>query len=431
MDTAKGNSKFMFIGFSYILLQPFLDLLTSLSLHLFEKDLTISLLTRMIFLIFAGIYLLFFSRLYQKNVFLYFGILFIFFVIQLMINHSYKPTFHLFEELKYMVKLIYFVVVLIFYYVLFKQIPPYQNKTIHYLVYASTIIGLIMLVSGMTGTAFSSYEGGKEGNVGWFYAGNELGAILAMSFPIVVLSALLKSRKFWISAALLIYSLLALGTKVGYGAIVMVLVIALIMSTYNHFLHKKNWGSIVILVLFLICTIAYTPFSPLAHNLNIHLSWLGVGNQTNKIEHVTNEQVENLVYSGREKFLSDQKQFYLAAPLSQKLFGMGYGGNYQKNAKLIEMDFYDVFFSFGMIGVVLYFIPIVFLVIRLFNVAGMNLFRYINTQNALMITGIILGFGISFTAGHVLTAPAVSIYLALLLSYFVVNLEQMDEMKKV
>ena len=60
---------------------------------------------------------------------------------------------------------------------------------------------------------------------------------------------------------------------------------------------------------------------------------------------LTDSEVKSLIYSDRDKFLKTYKQYYKDAPLSQKLFGMGYAGNYTDKIKLIEMDFHDLFFS--------------------------------------------------------------------------------------
>ena len=52
--------------------------------------------------------------------------------------------------------------------------------------------------------------------------------------------------------------------------------------------------------------------------------------------------------------------------MSQKLLGMGYAGNFKYNEqkqpdpKLIEMDFHDWFYDFGIIGFVLLMIPFIY-----------------------------------------------------------------------
>jgi hypothetical protein len=195
----------------------------------------------------------------------------------------------------------------------------------------------------------------------------------------------------------------------------------LIMAIFELIKVRKRfyWIRLLILVGFLAGTICYFPFSPLAKNMNMHLSWLGLDKKTSvESPPVTEEQVENLVYSGREKFLAVQRQYFNEAPLVQKTFGMGYGGNYQKEAKMVEMDFYDVFYSFGILGFILYFIPFGSFLLRAIFLVVKNFPQSFTIPNVLVATGIILGIGISFTAGHVLTAPGVSIYLALLMSYY-------------
>jgi len=396
------------VAMLYIILQPILDLFTSLSLHLLDKDLTIGIVLRFVFLLFMGVYLLITWSLSR----IYLSILAVFLIIHFLVNHAIKPVFDPISEIKYMVKLIYFVVTLLFYFVLIRTCG--KEKLLNHLVAAITIIGVVMVLSGITGTAFNSYQGGKEGNVGWFYAGNEIGAILAMGFPVVVLAALKKSNWRWISVLFLIYSLFALGTKVGFGAIVIIFITAIIMSII-----KKKWLHSLLLAGILAGTFCYFPFSPLAKNMNMHLSLLGLDKKTAlESAPVTEEQVENLVYSGREKFLSVQRHYFREAPLSQKIFGMGYGGNYQKSAKLVEMDFYDLFFSFGILGFILYFLPFGLFLLRAILLFLKNLPQSFSISNVMIAVGILLGVGISYTAGHVLTAPGVSIYLALLMSYY-------------
>lgn len=50
----------------------------------------------------------------------------------------------------------------------------------NYIVYSTLIINIAMVVSIATGTDSNSYGWLKLGSRGWFYAGNELGSILAI-----------------------------------------------------------------------------------------------------------------------------------------------------------------------------------------------------------------------------------------------------------
>ncbi|MCQ6278670.1 O-antigen ligase family protein [Bacillus sp. EB600] len=427
----------------FILIQPFLDLITSLSLRLLQSSLTIGLLVRFAVLFF-GLFYLFFLRKYpnKKRIISYLIVLFVILCINLINNFYVKSPFSISEELKFILKTCYFLVMLFAYSVVFKSVEKelLKSKILNYIVYAMTIIGIVMVIAAVTGTSYQSYEGGKAGYIGWFYAGNELSAILAMGFPIIVLTALKKSKWYWIPVFLVIFSLLSLGTKVGYLTILLVLCIGLIFSLLNNFgvpnkeFKKIPYVNILLTFFFLLGVIFYTPFSPIAKNMDIQMSWLGINknidqpkaeknHEKKEVNHVTDAQVQNLVFSGREKFLHDQKNYFSHAPVSQKLFGMGYGGNYKTNPKMVEMDFHDLFFSFGIIGSLIFIAPLLFFLIR----ALINIFshfrRNFHYENIFIGLAIILGVGIAYMAGHVLTAPGVSIYLAVLVSFLNSKLE--------
>ncbi|WP_051591209.1 O-antigen ligase family protein [Bacillus sp. UNC438CL73TsuS30] len=423
------NSIVITITLIYIVLQPILDLFTSLSLRLRGQDFTTGILIRLAFLVFMGLYAMFFS----KGVRYYFLLLAGFLVIHLLINQYDKPIFSVSVEVKYIIKLVYFNMALLFSFVLFSREGGIRrHKAIDVIVIAMTMVGVIMIVSGLTGTAFNSYSWGKEGHVGWFYAGNEIGAILAMGFPVVVLAALQKTNWAWISVLLVIYSLFALGTKVGFGAILIVLLLALVMSLFGLVKNRSGWLQPIMLIALFAGISCYFPFSSIARNMNMHLN-LVEANQSKDVEKVKSEtpgttgtpviQMENLVLSGREHFLSIQKQYFRDAPIVQKLFGMGYGGNYPQQPKLIEMDFHDVFYSLGIFGFILYFTPLAWIMVQTGRYALRNLPESFMLRNVLIASGAVLGLGIAFTAGHVLTAPGVSIYLGLLLAYLLTILK--------
>lgn len=71
-----------------------------------------------------------------------------------------------------------------------------HSKMRDYITYASLIIGIVMVVSIATGTDYNNYEWLKLGSRGWFYAGNELGSILAIMCPIVILYSIEKTKKY-------------------------------------------------------------------------------------------------------------------------------------------------------------------------------------------------------------------------------------------
>ncbi|MDD1369270.1 O-antigen ligase family protein, partial [Bacillus sp. MHSD17] len=117
------------------------------------------------------------------------------------------------------------------------------------------------------------------------------------------------------------------------------------------------------------------------------------------------------------------KQYYKEAPLSQKLFGMGYAGNYTTNMKLVEMDFYDLFFAFGIVGFLMYVLPLLYFGIKIFIRLITNFRKLFSVKHTLLASTLVLSLGIGFMSGHVLTAPAVSIFFVVILAYLIVDLE--------
>jgi O-antigen ligase like membrane protein len=415
----------------FILCQPFLDLLTSLAIRYSYPMFTIGILARTAFLVLALFYL-FFRPKYGPARFAMVLLLALTasLAVQITANASLKPVFSFPAEISYTLKILYFPLSLFTYRQLFLSDDSLAGTAERYIAVSIGITGFIMILAGMSGSAYPSYEGGKAGHTGWFYAGNEIAALLAIGFPVVLLFALNRGFAWWPAVLAVLYSLFALGTKVGLGAIIITLS-AGILSTGLMLLRNREKRKAIVPLCVLICLLVgsalYTPHSPVVQNVQIHMEWLGMDKQTQmEVEtKVSQAQMDNLVYSGREKYLENQANSYHQATLTQKLFGLGYAGNYTEEPKLVEMDFHDLFFSIGLIGFALY--------LALVGIACgwmVKSIRWdsIKVQTIMKAVGVVLGFGIAYTAGHVLTAPGVSIYLAILLASF--TKEAIPEMKE-
>ena len=102
-----------------------------------------------------------------------------------------------------------------------------------------------MIVAMQTGTDFPSYPHSKVGSRGWFFAGNDLSSLFAIMFPIIVLYSIHKTTSFskiyyWIPTILAMYASIMVGTKVGYGAIVITLGVALFFSFIEYMINRKR-----------------------------------------------------------------------------------------------------------------------------------------------------------------------------------------------
>ena len=103
------------------------------------------------------------------------------------------------------------------------------------------------------------------------------------------------------------------------------------------------------------------------------------------------KQVENLILSSREEYLAEHQRQFAEAPLAQKLFGMGYSGNYTKEPKMIEMDFYDLFYSLGIIGFIVYISFVPFRIIKNSNGFLKNIKLIFEPNYIFILVALVLG----------------------------------------
>ncbi|MEH7455724.1 hypothetical protein CON65_06125 [Bacillus pseudomycoides] len=464
----------------FIILQPVLDLLTSLSIMVLKINATFGIMVRFLVMAICGVYILLQAREKENRKFLiYLVVLGVVLCLGFINNKLNKSPIIMGEEVKFFGKAVYIYIMLGSYILALKSLKKMTNigdKVRNSIVYSSLIINIVMVVSIATSTDLGSYQWMKVGSRGWFYAGNELGSILAIIFPIVVLYSIQKTKGitsilYWIPSLLMIYSLIQVGTKVGMGSIGATLGVAIVIILLQLLFDRRNPNKKVLLlngviaIILLAGVVGTFKKTPLAQNMGIHTGYLAEQNAAQqqqkekeikeklkeeqqhkkgkpeekaKIEAEVKKELEkeqkkenqeNLIFSGRQVYAERHKQFFKEAPMSQKLLGMGYAGNYKYNAqkqpdpKLIEMDFHDWFYDFGIIGFILMMIPFIYYGLKIL-LAFITRFKDIfNIKYGMLAASLALALGIAYTAGHILTAPGVGIYFIVVLAYLIVDLE--------
>ncbi|UOQ94430.1 O-antigen ligase family protein [Halobacillus shinanisalinarum] len=459
----------------FIIVQPVLDILTYFSIQSLNINVTVGIIFRVLFMV-VSLWFIFFgnsSRL-KKYVIFYLMAMFVVFGIGLVYNYFAKPIFDPFVELQFVAKTVYFFIMLCSYLLLFTNIDR-KNDVSHRILRAVSvamfIVSLTMFIAILTGTSSSTYEWNKFGFKGWFFSGNELGSIVAVSFPLTYLYALIKSdglKKvyYFIPVVMLAAVSILIGTKVGYfavlGAGIIVFLcylvywsIQMIRKAKEPLTNMRLIFSFVFLALFLLVT----PFSPSFSNVSGDVGAINEQaeqknneteqnksngepsekpgeetepeqDQKNKEQNLMESPILKIILSSRNIYFTELYNDYLDAAPMQKMFGMGYAGNYKENPKLIEMDFFDLFFSYGIMGFLFILVPfllIVGLFVKLlFQVPG----RLLHPENMLILLSIGLGTGIAFLAGHVLYAPAVNIYLAISMVLLIINMLKLNKQRK-
>ncbi|MFC0525295.1 O-antigen ligase family protein [Pontibacillus salicampi] len=413
----------------FILLQPILDMTAYINLPISEpiRVLTMGL---------GFIYILLLPNTRAKKFALgYIGVLALFMIASFANNFVFKDPFSLSVEMIYIIKTVYVLMMLIIYYFVFQSLSKrtnWRNSVQKYVFISMSIIGVVMVVSSITGTGKRSYDAlAKEGHSGWFFAANELSAILAMGFSVMLLYFMrqsnIKTKLLYIPLLLsAIWGILTVGTKVGLGGLLMVLGFGSLIAFVDIW-KKKQWSNAIIVPLLLAGTIAIIPFSAIGNNLGYTVTKMQEGNGADGTDPATGEdgsidgpdrteQAKELL-SGRNDFLRDKINQFEEANISQKTLGMGRGGNYEDVPKLVEMDFIDWFFNYGVLGIIILALPIAFFGITIIKHLIETRFKVFDGETLLIGIAVGLGLGTAFLAGHVLSSPASGIYLVLFLAY--------------
>ncbi|WP_342542040.1 O-antigen ligase family protein [Paenisporosarcina sp. FSL H8-0542] len=458
-----NQTKFLIYFIAFLVLQPVIDVLTAGSKLLLGSNITIGVMLRFAYMGTMGLFLLWMARSNKlaRGYIIYLVGLALIIGINIFLNISVKDPYYLFQELKFFNKVVYFNIVFLGFMIVYKQLQArdwdIEKHTTKYMWLAGFIIGAVFIIAQLTGTSLSNYAHTKVGYSGWFYAGNEIGAIMAIILPILALYAIERTTNakkpwFWIPFVMLSLGMLALGTKVGYGGILVVLLSVLIGSIIMYVFMKLKTqqvkSSLIISFGLIVLLAAATPFTPVFGNMYAHLDILNIdlfGDSENDepqfdangeeiIEEdpeITNEQLQNLIFSSREKYEKEFNADFNSSPITQKLFGMGFAGNYEepepgKDLKMIEMDFHDLFYSFGWIGFFYLMAPFFWYTGKFLLHFVRNIKTHFTYLYILYGVAFLLAVGIAYTAGHVLTAPAVSIYIASILAMLNVREKLID-----
>lgn len=416
------NNKSVKLIYTFLILQPIIDLFTSLMTRFINIPVTVGMLIRGLFLLFIVLYTISNNKKDNKKTIIYLSILCVFFLLYFITKTDIFNLSFLVTEIKYIFKYMYFPIVTVCMINIYDKLKLEKEKIFNIFIINMVVYSLLIIIPEITGTSFASYLDANKGTVGWFYSANEIGAILIALFPNMYYMMFKRNSflKIIISFIVVILAMILLGTKTAFLGMLITEVIYLIYYILNH---NKNRGyGLKISVILMIVSFAIFPNISAVKNIQRVIS------ENNVLEEKTEDYEESIeeteevpmiikvASSGRDKFLIRTLSIYQNASLDDKLFGVGFVNrkeiNNEKIEKLIEIDPLDIYFHYGLIGFVIYFVPLVYMIIKAIKYTIKNKFKlsYFKLTNIFTI-GIITV--ISLMAGHIYGAPSVSIYIAL------------------
>lgn len=389
----------------FILLQPVLDLVTGLCVNIFKIDITLGIIIRMLFLFYIMFTTIF---IYKKKLSFYIYLsIFLYSILYLIGIIIYKDGV-VFNELQGLLKALYFPIILISLYDL-KDEFRISNMTL----FTTLLLYLIfILVPNILGIGFASYEVAKEGSLGFFNAANEISGVISILTPILFITVKdIKNKLLKIIFPILyLIVILTIGTKTPLLTLLITIGMTFLYYGYKC-LKRKAYQPIIaaglVLVVGISSLLLVLPKTTFYKNIKIHLDFLEVDNIIDIFK--DKELIDHFIFSQRLTFLKNKANIYSESSLYETLFGIGYTEN-GKQTKLIEMDYFDILYSHGIIGFIL-----------LFSIYGIVLYKIavnrpkVTYTNFMLKVSVMLIIILSLITGHIITAPAVSIIAIILI----------------
>ena len=238
MSDTSSRYYFCNIFYIFLLIQPILDLLTSLMVRFTTLPLTIGMIIRGLFLFGMIIYLVFINKsVHKKKSLIYLAILCIFSILYIITKNGILSLGFLKTEVIYLFKYMYFPITALCLINVFDEVKLEKEKIFKICIIEALLYSILIIMPEITNTAFSSYLDDNKGTVGWFYAANEIGAIMVALFPF--LYYLLFEREGIIKIALIftivILAMTLLGTKTSFLGMLITEIIYALYFLFNFF----------------------------------------------------------------------------------------------------------------------------------------------------------------------------------------------------
>lgn len=395
----------------FILIQPILDLITGVSLHMFKTNITLGIIIRMLFL-----FLLFYITVFiykKKSILYYYGIVFIYFIFYIVGIYLFKDNISILTEIQGLLRTFYFPLLLILLY----QIRDKIHISNMVLFTTLTIYLVLIFIPLLTNSGYKTYEITKSGTLGFFNSANEISGIISILTPIIFLIFNSKGKYLLKILFSIMYAsvILMVGTKTPLLSLIITSLVALIYLSIKSLKLKKYKILFALLTVVVIGVLSITIIIPKTNfykNIQVHLNYLKVDNVVDVFK--DEKLIDHFIFSQRLTFMKNTDKVYKKSNTYQKLVGIGYINNTnKKKMKQIEMDYYDIYYNHGIVGFIIFFSCYLYILINIFKDR-----IKLNYNNLMKYLSLILVIILSLFTGHIITSPSVSIIVSVIIINF-------------
>lgn len=394
---------------SLFLLYPFIDLVTALQTRFFSFPITIGILIRgLIILVLFGYVVFNNNSKYRKLTITYFILLMvyggIYFLTKLDTN-IIKEVINLFKMFSLPTMLL---LLLNFY----DELGIDKTSLKRVLFINGYVFALLLFIAFITKTGNLTYPAKYhlDGYMGYFYAANEISAIAVILFPFMY-EKISKSIFFKIVGLISGMIFLMIGTKTVLIGISITAIYYLIVSLIN----KKNR---ILYLVGMIFILVFAYFSPAYQNIverHDRIENNMTINENTLLAYSTDDTSnKDIISSGRDEYLKDNNKVFKHSDLNEKLFGLGFT---KYELRLVEMDLCDIFYRGGIVGLIIYLLPFIYVIAIVIK----KIFKKINLNIANSYLSLGFALLLALLSGHVLVSPAVNIYIALVIMLLLIE----------
>ena len=420
----------------FFIFLPIVEFITSITRTYTNINITFGMIYKTAFIVYTLIYLLFINKNDRTYNILVLSLIIIYSVFHIIVTiptSSFSSITSKFVEIS---RFISFPIAVLFFYSFGKK----QNIPLKTINYVALLYGFVMIVAGITSTAFATYDsiGLEKGQSGWFVSGNELSNLLSVFLPIS-LYYFTKNNKIvsYVSVFLITFGLSVIGTKTSLVGLLLGTILLIIYNFLSYLISKNIKKMIMLnkLLVFFLIVLIIIPFTPAFKFMKErYFNSVTLVCDDNDCESSEGFGLDKFIYNGREVDLKIQGMLYMKSSSFEKLFGLN------DNIKplidsgefnVVEQDFYDILFIYGYVGLIVFFIPLFAIIIEYLNKLRNNLKKNLTYFKTIIAISICLSFGISYIAGHVYLASTVGIITAFILSKLVIDDKNDDENKKI
>ncbi len=267
--------------------------------------------------------------------------------------------------------------------------------------YAVLVVNILIKYIGL---GYPAYKSGEIGAKGFFFAGNEISALLIILSSIIAFVIWKKGLKirYFAFLALNLFAGLTISSKT---AILGILLVFFTIPFQGKSLKIKKFLPLVMAVLVLL-------------PLTFFLSWKFIQNSSLivRLEYFYKElDLWTFILSSRNVFLANSYETYLHAyDIVEKIIGVGQTRyEYLNNLKVVEIDIVDIFFAYGILGLLIFLFMMYFLLVQSKRFVRSKKYPFANLVYVMTLVLLL----ISTLAGHVFGSGMSAVFLGLLFGF--------------